>query len=85
MARHLGRSRRTTPDPLAPYLAYVTERLREDPHVRATALWDEVRRLGYSGAYSSFTEAIRHRQLRPHCEACAGVRGRPTIQRGSSS
>jgi len=78
--RRPGERRRSVPDPLAPYLAYVTERLREDPHVWATALWDEVRRLGYAGAYSSFTEAIRHRQLRPHCEACAGVRGRPTIE-----
>ena len=78
--RRPGERRRSVPDPLAPYLAYVSERLREDPHVWATALWDEARRLGYTGAYSSFTEAIRRRQLRPHCEACAGVRGRPTIE-----
>jgi transposase len=78
--RQPGERRRSVPDPLAPYLAYVSERLREDPHVWATALWDEVRGLGYSGAYSSFTEAIRRRQLRPHCEACSGVRGRPTIE-----
>lgn len=64
------------PDPLAPYLAYVSERLGEDPHVWATALWDKVRGLGYTGAYSSFTEALRRRQLRPHREACSGVRGR---------
>jgi len=78
--RQPGERRRSAPDPLAAYLAYVTERLREDPHVWATALWDEVRRLGYEGAYSSFTEALRRRQLRPHCEACAGVRGRPTTE-----
>jgi hypothetical protein len=51
--RRPGERRPSTPDPLAPYLTYVTERLREDPHVWATALWDEVRRLGYAGAYSS--------------------------------
>ena len=82
--RQPGERRRSAPDPLAPYLAYVTERLREDPHVWATALWDEVRRLGYAGAYSSFTEAIRHRQLRPHCEACCRGPG-PADDRDQSS
>jgi transposase len=74
--RQPGERRRSVPDPLAPYLAYVSERLGEDPHVWATALWDKVRGLGYTGAYSSFTEALRRRQLRPHREACSGVRGR---------
>jgi transcriptional regulator with XRE-family HTH domain len=36
--RRPGERRGSTPDPLAPYLAYVTEPLREDPHVWATAL-----------------------------------------------
>ena len=46
----------------------------------ASALLDEVRRLGSAGRYSTFTEQIRKRHLRPHCEPCAGVRGRPTIE-----
>ncbi len=39
----------------------------------ATALYDEVVVLGYQGSYPSFTRALRTRQLRPRCEACAGT------------
>ncbi len=35
--------------------------------------------LGYAGSYPSFTRALRTRGLRPHCEACAGVTGRETV------
>jgi predicted transcriptional regulator len=36
--RRPGERQRSTPDPLEPSVAYVTERLREDPQVSATAL-----------------------------------------------
>ncbi len=58
----------------------MAQRLRDDPHVWATALYDEVRALGYERSYQRFTHALRTRGLRPHCEPCAGVRGRPTIE-----
>jgi hypothetical protein len=48
--------------------------------VWATALFDEVEALGYPLSYPSFTRGLRTHQLRPHCEACAGVKGRVTIE-----
>jgi hypothetical protein len=35
--------------------------------------------LGYPLSYQSFTRSLRARRVRPHCEACAGVKGRDTI------
>jgi len=75
-----GQRQRSTPDAFAPFVAYVTARLAEDRHVWATALYDEVVALGYRGSYPSFTRALRTRQLRPRCEACAGVKGRETVE-----
>jgi transposase len=74
-----GQRRRSTPDVFAPFVDYVAARLAEDCHVWATALYDEVTALGYPGSYPSFTRALRSRGLRPHCEACAGVKGRETV------
>ena len=74
-----GVRRRSAPDPFAPFEAYAKARLVEDPHVWATALHDEASELGYSRSYQRFTHELRARGLRPHCEPCAGVRGRPTI------
>jgi transposase len=75
-----GVRRRSEPDPFEPFVAYLRERLREDPHVWATALYDEVAALGFGLSYQSFTRGLRLRALRPHCEACAGVKGRATIE-----
>lgn len=75
----VGVRRRSEPDPFEPFVPYVAERLREDPHVWATALFDEVTALGFDLSYPSFTRGLRARGLRPHCEACAGVKGRATI------
>ena len=36
--------------------------------------------LGYPLSYPSFVRQVRAAGLRPHCEACAGVRGRETIE-----
>lgn len=74
-----GQRRRSTPDVFAPCADYVAARLAEDRHVWATALYDEVLALGYAGSYPSFTRALRSRGLRPRCEACAGVKGRETV------
>lgn len=68
------------PDPLAPFAAYVAARFADDPHIWATALYDEVTRLGYGLSYVSFARQLRLAGLRPHCEACSGVRGRDTIE-----
>ncbi len=77
--RVAGERRRAEPDPLDRFVPYLRERLREDPHVWATALYDEVGALGFELSYQSLTRGLRDRELRPHCEACEGVKGRVTI------
>ena len=45
-----------------------------------SALFDEVVALGYAASYVSFARQVRLAGLRPHCEACSGVKGRETIE-----
>ena len=75
-----GVRRSSVPDPLAPFLDYVKARFVDDPHLWATALFDEVVPLGYDRAYPSFARQLRLAGLRPHCEACSGVKGRQSIE-----
>jgi transposase len=63
-------------DPFEEFVEYARIRLADDPHLWATALFDEVVALGYAGSYPSFTRGLRARSLRPHCEACAASKGR---------
>jgi transposase len=67
------------PDPFDRVEAYVRQRLVDDHGVWATTLFDEVQDLGYDRSYPTFTRKIRQRDLRPHCEACSGVKGRATV------
>ena len=78
--RQPGRRAAARPDPLAPFAAYLSARFADDPHIWATALFDEVVPLGYGCSYVSFARQLRLAGLRPHCEACAGVSGRETIE-----
>jgi transposase len=78
--RQPGHRLRSRPDAFEPFVPYLRQRLADDPHVWASALLDEVCRLGYEGCYSTFTENLRKRRLRPHCEPCAGAKGRATIE-----
>jgi transposase len=71
---------RSAPDPLEPFVPYLEQRFSDDPHVWASALFDEVVALGYSLSYPSFARQVRLAKLRPHCEACAGVTGRDTVE-----
>lgn len=68
-------------DPFDAIEPYVRQRLADDPHLRATVLFREVQALppGYDRAYQTFTRQIRDRGLRPHCEACAGSKGRAHV------
>ena len=75
-----GVRRAASPDPLALVKDYVRLRFADDAHVWATALYDEVVPLGYGQSYPSFVRQIRAAGLRPHCEACQGVKGRDTIE-----
>ena len=67
-------------DPLAPFVVYWKARFVDDPHMWASALFDEVLPLGYGCSYPSFARQVRLAGLRPHSEACAGVKGRGTIE-----
>ncbi|MHB8463360.1 MAG: Mu transposase domain-containing protein [Acidimicrobiales bacterium] len=77
--REPGRRQRAEPCPLEPFVPYLQARFVDDPHVWASALFDEVVELGYPLSYPSFVRQLRTAGLRPHCEACDGVRGRDTI------
>lgn len=93
IARHLGRDRKTirtylagreagvrastSPDPFNKFAAYCEQRLKDDPHLWASTLYDELLELGYAQSYPSLTRAVRARGLRPACEACRPTKGRP--------
>lgn len=49
---------------------YCRQRLLDDPHMKAVALFDEVAGLGYQGGYSTFTRALRKYDSRPPCKHC---------------
>lgn len=69
--RQPGVRQRSQPDPFDEIAAYVGQRLTDDPHVLATALFDEVVALGYPRSYQTFTRQLRER--RPACPACTSV------------
>jgi len=75
-----GVRRPARPDALADYRTYVVARFDDDPHLWASALFDEVVGLGYAASYVSFARQVRLAGLRPHCECCSGVKGRETIE-----
>ncbi len=64
------------PDPFEPFVEYVTARLREDPHLWARTLLDELEELGFTFSYPTLTRQIRERGLRPDCTACRSATDR---------
>ncbi len=78
--RIAGERRRAAPDPIEPYKAYLLARFADNPHIWATALYDEVKALGYGASYVSFARQLRLAELRPHCEACSTVKGGDYIE-----
>ena len=74
-----GSRRRSAPDPIERYRQYLAARFADNPHIWASALYDEVKALGYEESYVSFARQIRLAALRPHCEACTSVKGREYI------
>ena len=74
-----GQRAAAEPDPFDVVEAYVRQRLAEDPHLWATALFEEATKLGYPQSYVTFARKVRSRQLRPSCAACGGTRGQPTV------
>lgn len=97
IARHLGRDRKTVrshlqkkrqagtrarrQDPFKKFVPYVEARLAEDPHLWGSVLYREIVELGFGASYPTLTRAIRARELRPACPACAGAHpGTATIE-----
>jgi len=60
-----------------PFVAYATARLKEDPHLWAMTLFDELTALGFAQSYQTLTRQIRVRGLRPACEPCQPAKDRP--------
>ena len=54
--------------------------VRRRPTRLASALYDEVEKLGDPLSYQSFVRQVRAAGLRRHCEACHGVEGHDTIE-----
>ena len=85
IARHLGRDRKTirtylagreagvrassTEDPFGKFAAYCEQRLKDDPHLWASALYDELLELGYDRSYPTPTRQLADAWV------TAGVRG----------
>jgi len=93
IARHLGRDRKTiraylagreagvrassSEDPFVKFAGYAGQRLKDDPHLWASTLYDELLELGYDRSYPTLTRQLRDRGLRPACESCTPAKGRP--------
>jgi transposase len=67
-----GVRRPAKPDPLDEYRAYVAARFVDDPHLWASALFDEVVALGYGSSYVSFARQVPPGRAAP---ALRGVHG----------
>ena len=71
--REPGKRKPAGPDQFERVAEYCRIRFADDPHLFATALFEEVRELGYGGSYPSFTRELRARGLRPACGQCAAA------------
>jgi transposase len=84
IARYTGRDRKTVakylagdaparepqPSCLEPYRAYLEARFVDDPHVRASVLFEELVPLGFDRSYPTLVREIRELALRPVCDCC---------------
>lgn len=75
--RVAGQRKPASPDSFGPFADYCAARLKQDPHLWAVTLFDEVVALGYDRSYPSFTRALRLRAVRPVCQDCRPAAGRP--------
>ncbi|CCQ13370.1 putative transposase [Rhodococcus sp. AW25M09] len=72
-----GLRKRNIADPFEMFLAYVTARLLDDPHLWVRTLCDELEDLGYAMSYQTLSRKIRELGLRPICHACLTATERP--------
>ena len=78
--RTAGVRKRAEEDHFDRFERYVRARFREDPHVWASVVFDEIVELGFERSYPVFTAQVRRRGLRPHCEPCAPARQRSRMK-----
>ena len=76
-------------DVLAPFAAYLAARFVDDPHLWASALYDEIVPLGYPRSYVTFARQLRLAGLRPTVRPARGwrvvTRSRSTTTRARRS
>lgn len=72
-----GVRKRSVADPFDMFVAYVTARLLDDPHLWVRTLCDELEDLGYAMSYQTLSRKIRELGLRPICQACLTATERP--------
>ncbi|CAM3338862.1 MULTISPECIES: DDE-type integrase/transposase/recombinase [Bacteria] len=75
--RSPGERARSAVDAFEVFVAYITARLIDDPHLWARTLCDELEDLGYTQSYQTLTRQIRARNLRPVCPQCQTATSRP--------
>jgi hypothetical protein len=93
IARHTGRDRKTirawlaegeerrrAPSVLEPFRDFIERRFADDPHLDATVLVRELRRLGFDRSYQTLTRELRRLGLRPECRVCMRGGHRLTIE-----
>src|SRR3712207_6666732 len=63
------KAREPAPSPLAPFEAFLRERVGRFPELTGRRLWREIRELGFKGGYSTVTDFLR--PVRPPAEPAA--------------
>jgi transposase len=56
------KAREPAPSPLAPFEAFLCERVGRFPDLTGRRLWREIRELGFTGGYSTVTDFLRDRR-----------------------
>ncbi len=93
IARHTGRDRKTVrrhlagegpsrdrpPSCLEPFRAYLKARFEDDAHALGTALYAELKGLGFERSYPTFVRELRRLSLRPACGCCSAGELKLTI------
>ncbi len=65
---------------LEPYREYVSRRFEGDPHLDATVLLRELRRLGFDRSYPTLTRELRRLSPWPECPLCKRGGHRLTVE-----
>lgn len=76
-----GQNRERAPSCLEPFRGYIAARFKDDPHLPAVTLLDELAAAGFERSYPTLVRELRRTELRPVCQICRQRRGRaPTVE-----